>query len=110
MSRAARAKIDNAVQQKNPVPLFRMVSAETIQKLARELLGLHRPIAFNWAGKFGLGAPHGTSPDSAMNSGYSCEYCKAQLSFAIVAYCRTNRDRFGGRILCTTCQGKFGPT
>ena len=35
----------------------RLVSTETIERLGRELVALHRPIAVDWAARFGVGAP-----------------------------------------------------
>ncbi|MBX9792781.1 MAG: NERD domain-containing protein [Burkholderiaceae bacterium] len=32
----------------------RFISAETLEDLAKQIAGLHRPITFDWAGKFGL--------------------------------------------------------
>lgn len=40
----------------------KVVSSETLESLATQLARLHRPIQFNWQGKFGLDAPHASAP------------------------------------------------
>jgi len=103
-----------------------MVSAATIERLARDLAALHVPGTFDWAARFGL-APEVTVPPSATKpdpvhvtpaiplpasnsraigsgSGSNCESCGKAISEAVVAFCRSNSRRFGGGIYCMTCQ------
>jgi hypothetical protein len=96
----------------------RLVSTETIQRIARDLVALHRPIAFDWAAKFGFGpAADGLASVAALPgpsmprrglptdpSGKPCDRCGGSMSFAEVAFCRFNSKRFDGRSYCRPCQ------
>lgn len=49
--------IDKAIDDNNNVLLMaKMISNDTLEELAREIAGKHKPIQFNWAAKFGLSA------------------------------------------------------
>lgn len=102
----------------------RLVSTETIERLARDLVALHRPIAFDWAARFGVDpvaasahaspatparpvpAPRGAPSDP---SGQPCGRCGGPTSFAEVAFCRFNKPRFGGGVYCRGCQAVVAP-
>ena len=38
----------------NPLSMTKVIGRETLESLARAIASQHKPIAFNWAGKFGL--------------------------------------------------------
>ena len=38
----------------NPLTLAKLIGTDTLENLARAITAQHKPIAFNWAGKFGL--------------------------------------------------------
>jgi hypothetical protein len=96
----------------------RLVSTETIQRIARDLVALHRPIAFDWAAKFGVApvadglasvaavpgpaVPRRGSPTDP--SGKPCGRCGGSTTFAEVAFCRFNSRRFDGKAYCRPCQ------
>jgi hypothetical protein len=96
----------------------RLVSTETIQRIARDLVALHRPIAFDWAAKFGvdpvadglasaaapLGSPISRRGSPSDPSGKPCDRCGGSMTFAEVAFCRFNSKRFDGKSYCRPCQ------
>ena len=101
-----------------------MVSAATVERLARALAALHVPATFDWAARFGLGqeptvvnkvtgpepSERGTqpialgAPKTNASSGGICESCGRPVSEAVIAFCRSNSRRFGGGIFCMNCQ------
>lgn len=101
--------------------LAKAVSAETIGRVGVQLAALHRPGSVDWAARFGLGAEvrdpsrataaRAPASDSHVPSNTlrqrrqaECASCGASVSSAVVAYCRAHSARFGGRVLCMTCQ------
>jgi hypothetical protein len=96
----------------------RLVSTGTIDRIARDLVALHRPITFDWAAKFGIdpvadGLPFvATLPGPSVArrgsptdpSGKRCDRCGGSTTFAEVAFCRYNSRRFDGKAYCRSCQ------
>jgi hypothetical protein len=102
-----------------------MVSAATVERLARDLAALHLPGAFDWAARFGLASdetvapkvtraaqrqtqpiplPASKSPETKSGSGSSCDSCGKPVSEAVITYCYENRARFGSAVYCVGCQ------
>jgi hypothetical protein len=92
----------------------RIVSTDTIERLARQLVALHKPASVDWAARFGVAAkparaaivepasPTATDPDQV--SVATCQSCGRGVSAKVVQYCADQTDRFAGRILCYSCQ------
>jgi hypothetical protein len=92
----------------------RIVGTDTIERVARQLVALHRPLSVDWAARFGVGATpaaapilepsptKATEPDQV--SVAACHSCGRGVSAKVVQYCVDQADRFAGRILCYTCQ------
>lgn len=102
----------------------RLVSTVTIERIAKDLVAMHRPIAFDWAARFGVSAaPEGPAPSpvaappaavaprgaSTDPSGKPCDRCGGSTTFAEVAFCRYNKLRFSGGIYCRPCQAIVAP-
>ncbi|WP_017305043.1 nuclease-related domain-containing protein [Spirulina subsalsa] len=49
---------------------------------------------------------HKTMPDHLVQSSYYCYNCKATISEKVATFCFNNKDRFGGKAYCYTCQRK----
>lgn len=121
--------IDKTIGEKEAsdvaIALLKVVGSETIERLARELAALHKPIEFDWHAKFGVsravpavaGPPFHSSRTATISSRSSegpsrgapvahvpCASCEAVVSEKVAAYARANSERFGGRILCYSCQ------
>lgn len=95
--------------------LHKIISVEELQALARQLVALHRPKAFDWAAKFGVGPapasstspaalPPAVPPSQTSPAAYCCEGCGIAVSDAVVEYCKKASRRFGGKTLCVRCQ------
>ena len=118
------ATIDQALDDRGTrgqaASIFKVVSSETIEKLARQLVALHQPLKFDWAAKFGLSSaivPPSATAGELRNAvsepmagtrqtaaAAKCESCGEQVSEKVLAYCRDNAERFSGKILCYQCQ------
>lgn len=92
--------------------LTKLCSAETVTTFAEKLVSFHKPIGFDYAAKFGItdaqrssGSVH-SEPAKLLSSQekQSCEQCQAPVENKVVAFCRSHEKRFGGKILCRTCQ------
>ena len=91
--------------------LARAVGAETIERIGRNLVALHRPPTFDWSGRYGVSpsieipaAPEPARTPAREATAARCDVCGRSVSPAVVAYCGEHRDRFGGRLLCFDCQ------
>lgn len=110
--------IERRSDERNVVGMVaKLVSAETIERIARELVAMHIPVLVDWAARFGLsGAPTVDSPPVAANglsdrqepspSAATCASCGHAVSEKVGAYSREHADRFAGQILCWDCQRK----
>lgn len=109
--------------------LGKVVSAETLESFARSLAQLHRPAKMNYAAKFGVDArelkpapkeqrsrdlpddePEIIELTDLAEAGEEagagrCEKCGCAVDKKVLFYCRINKKRFGGQVLCRSCQG-----
>jgi hypothetical protein len=97
----------------------KLVSLETLEGIGRSLVEAHKPLAINFAAKFGLCASNGNlntsgyglsalAPENLENT--SCENCSAPVDAQVIKYCRVNLQRFHGKILCRSCQQPTRPS
>ena len=125
--------VRGAIDKAGPTVFAKIVLSRTIEDLARQLAALHRPIAIDWAARFGLPATpqaQPPAPPAAMQvdrepqpvragaervaqgkgprSLATCESCGRTVSRGVARYSRDHADRFGGRILCMDCQRQVG--
>jgi hypothetical protein len=93
----------------------KMVSSETLESFARSLARLHRPSKFNYADKFGVTVPEEkpvakeevvSCQTGNEGKNVTCEACGVEVESKVVYFCRMNKAKFGGKILCQTCQRK----
>jgi hypothetical protein len=89
------------------------VSTETLETFARSLARLHRPTKINYADKFGVSIQNGNPAvkEEPIASGTAkedrnsrCESCGVAVESKVVYFCRMNKVRFGGKVLCHSCQ------
>jgi hypothetical protein len=120
----SRLERDSA-KDNNPLGLAKIVGPDTLEAFGRQLVGLHKPIQFDWAAKFGLaGAAAPTNPslepaqaplltpsptaataEPAPKSKLVCYDCNSLVSYAVAKFCWGSR-RFGGKVFCMDCQKK----
>ena len=106
IDRAVDEKLSRAFEHGDVGALLavgKAVSRETLERIARELAALHRPVSFDWAAKFGLG-PREAQTQSAGVPDLVCEACARPVSEEVAAYSRANPAKFAGRTLCWECQ------
>lgn len=98
--------------------LAKLVSQETLETFARKLVRLHRPAKIDYAAKFGVNVVDtptrvlqptvsgrtdgGNGSDSKKES--TCEACGGAVDGKVVYFCRINKEKFGGKVLCRSCQ------
>ncbi|MBU5615413.1 nuclease-related domain-containing protein [Geomonas azotofigens] len=91
----------------------KIVSAETLETFARTLARLHRPAKIDYGAKFGVAVQDSTpsakeapiSTEAAKETKkVTCEACGVEVESKVVYFCRMNKAKFGGKILCQTCQ------
>lgn len=94
----------------NPLHLAKVISSETLMNLGYEVAALHRPIQFNWAGRFGLDPAAALNPLAASAPSPSAvdacqaDGCGKKVSAAVVKFCHDQHRKFGGMVYCMNCQ------
>lgn len=90
----------------------RIVSAETVQLLAKSMAERHSPIEFDWAGKFGIkeAEPKVATPVKTKTPTKAaakpkagpnvCAVCDEPLHWTVVKWCRRNSKKYEGMLLC----------
>lgn len=95
--------------------MAKIVSSETLMAFGEKLAKTHQAARFDFAAKFGvrpdpaparvaeepapIGLPERREPTAAV-----CAGCNAQVDAKVARFCRQNKARFAGRILCRDCQ------
>jgi hypothetical protein len=109
--------IDRSVDQRMMKSVLKLIGLETLEKIARSLAALHKPLQVDWEARFGLSPQdegvalvangHPTA-DAAQGPGAGsreqCASCSGPLSAKVADYCRVNNTKFQGRLLCWRCQ------
>ena len=97
--------------------IAKIVSSETVMEFARSLASVHKPASFDFAAKFGISSDisvramaesqGSTQIHSAIQpekDSTECSKCNNAVDAKVVNFCRNNKARFEGRILCRECQ------
>jgi hypothetical protein len=105
--------LDRDLDSKGVATLRRLVGKGDIERLARQLVTLHRSASTDWAAKFGLAGEALAPPQSqqlrsaaAIRDQAACQACGQRVSQAVLDFCEARAEVFGGRILCMDCQRK----
>lgn len=111
------ATIDRDIDQGGPLLMARVIGVDTLEQLARAIAGLHRPIRFDWAARFGLPAVEAVTAPAAQPSGsvsepaaanakqkLVCHGCGVSIAYNVAKFCWFNKQKFGGRLYCMECQ------
>jgi hypothetical protein len=119
--------IDKAIDQNNnPLLLAKIIGQDTLETLAWDIAYQHKPIAFDWAARFGLpsktaeSAPprveaepgatqvaQNVSEEQNPKQKLVCHSCAVSISYNVAKFCWTNKAKFGGKIYCMGCQRTF---
>lgn len=98
--------------------MTKFISRDSLETFARSIVALHKPSKINYADKFGVKiveppAPKGepVAPLAAESTGANsakkgsiCEGCGASVDTKVVFFCRVNKEKFGGKTFCRSCQ------
>lgn len=100
------------------VEMAKIIGADTVLEFGKKLVRLHRPGSFNYAAKFGIteeptpapvvapvaleSVKEPPAPPSVAAS--ACQECGAEVDKKVVYFCRMNKAKFNGQILCRDCQ------
>jgi hypothetical protein len=126
--------IDAALDDNNPLIMAKMIGSDALERLAREIAQLHKPLEFDWHAKFGLPqlpgrasptapphrpvtqrAPPIPTPPAAAPAGLVaapesakqklvCTSCAEPVPYNVAKFCWFNKPKFGGNIYCLECQ------
>lgn len=103
-----KAAIDRDVDKIGIGSMVKLVSATTIERLAIDLAALHRPARFDWASRFGLPASSVNQPSDPpvrpSQASRTCASCGVAVSYGVARYSEAHSERFGGHVLCMSCQ------
>jgi hypothetical protein len=93
--------LSNAVRN-----MIQLHSGKDARKVGEKLVAMHIPFKQDYLKRFGIGSrPGKTSTGKAPANGPHCESCRMPLTDAETFFCRINKDRFAGQLLCRKCQG-----
>lgn len=127
------AVIEKTMSEANPLIIAKVVGAETVETLAKDLVKLHKPIQVDWKAKFGIVdksdltisaaapqspevatatvAPAADSPESGSSEvehkpkqKLVCHGCSAPVAYNVAKFCWFNKSKFGGNVYCMDCQ------
>jgi len=109
----------------SPLEILKVVSAETVQLFAIDLLEHHKPAPqrkpismsapraaeqpgpTSQPGRSKYDVPRAAEPPPKPTvTSLECQGCQGPLSTAEASYCRSNAGRFEGRLLCRKCQSQ----
>lgn len=103
--------IDKDWDSKGIANLRRLVGKGEVEKLARQLVALHRPTSTDWSAKLGM-AVEPPAPAEVLDAPSvapgpvhaTCQGCGKRVSQAVVEFCEARAELFGDRVLCMDCQ------
>jgi hypothetical protein len=101
--------LDGDMDSQGVTAFRRIVGRGEIEKVARQLAGLHRPASIDWHARFGIADEVAAQPATQATASVrptrqECQACGKRVSLAVIAFSRAHGDAFGDRILCMDCQ------
>jgi hypothetical protein len=98
-------------ENNSPLILTKVISQETLETVANDIVKLHKPIKFNWVAKFGLfnceqikNLDQTPQETPKMAQSFFCFSCRKAVSDTVAKFCWNNKSRFGGKVYCMECQ------
>jgi len=107
---------------KDFIQVAKVVSSETITDLGLRLVARHKPIIPDYYAKFGLTesdlsvqqesnkyevASAIQINEKILDKNYWCASCRAKITERAAKFCWDNKQRFGGRAYCMSCQKTY---
>jgi hypothetical protein len=125
---AYASHLENAADKRSVVSVLttatKLVGTDTLEEFAQKIIRLHRPGKFNYVGKFGIdenavqpvqaiAPPPPAAPiakeDKKTTTIKTCEQCSVEIEEKVAYYCRINKAKFNGKMLCQACQKAPAP-
>jgi len=119
---AYASHIDKEIDKMSMVSAFekatKLIGSDTLEEFGQKIIRLHRPGKFNYAAKFGIDEGVVQSVQSKVtpppdikaqeniktNNPGICDKCGIEVEDKVASYCRINKAKFNGKVLCRTCQ------
>lgn len=101
---------EKMIDDKSVVGAAKLIGTDTLQEFGQKLARLHRPGTIDYAAKFGIQAqPEAAevameSPAPQYAGAASCQECGVEVDKKVVYFCRINKAKFNGQVLCRECQ------
>lgn len=109
---------EKMIDDKSVVEMAKIIGTDTIREFGGKLVRLHRQGSFNYAAKFGITEQPASVPTAApelleavkeppaphYGAAAVCQECGAEVDQKVVNFCRFNKSRFKGQVLCRDCQ------
>lgn len=132
LQKVLEAEIDKA----STLSIAKIVSPETLDGIAHQILALHKPASFDYAAKFGLSAvpvvvapakpvkapqpvekvanpvaavapsAEATPAEGKEKQKLVCVACTEPVPYNVAKFCWFNKPKFGGKVYCVDCQKK----
>jgi hypothetical protein len=110
------------VDKMSVVEMGKLIGTDTVRDFGERLARLHRPATgTDYMAKFGIkeqvvASPpppaytpvQASAPSPAPGSGRKCDNCGVEVENKVVAFCRFNKTKLGGKTLCRDCQQRIG--
>lgn len=116
----------NETKVSDVMGILKICSSDTIKDLGEKLVELHQPGRIDYIKKYGLADSllkkeiPVTEPSISIASGdnthhaetkgsskYYCAACRNMIAEVVAKFCWNNKQRFGGKAYCRSCQHKF---
>ena len=114
--------LESEIQKTSTVSMLSMVASiigtDTLEEFGRKLLRMHKPIKFNYAAKFGIDEAAiqtiqiktnqpptiKTQENKKSVTTKTCDKCGVEVEEKVAYFCRMNKAKFDGKVLCRSCQ------
>ena len=111
-------ELDNRSVVSALASVAKAVGTDTLEEFAQKIVRLHRPGKFNYVAKFGIDenavlnvqskeVPQPVTKTQVSNNAATpraCDQCGLEVDEKVAYYCRINKAKFNGKILCRSCQ------
>lgn len=77
---------------------------EDSMSVGRRLVSLHKPFQIDYRERFGIASKVIPDEKDEKPSGKHCDLCEEPMNHKEVFFCRINKPRFAGKLLCQKCQ------
>jgi len=119
---AYTSHVFDELEKRSPVSILasglKAIGRDTLEEFAQKIIRLHKPGKFNYAAKFGIDeaavqaiqikttpAPiTKTQENNKTSAPKRCDQCGVEVEEKVAYFCRINKAKFDGKLLCRSCQ------